>query len=610
MNSDPSDPARPRLRGLAPAKVLGVLEGATASAPAVPGWKITGVAGNGGFGTVWKAARESDGSLAAIKIARPDDPETLERIEAEASVLASLDHPDIVRLLDTGPMDDSEGGLFLAMEFIDGVELSQLIPPQGIDPDQAFRWFLRIAAAVAHAHVAGVLHRDLKPGNILVDAAGGIHVADFGLALPIHRRVHQLSLTRAGMIAGTAEYLPPEAYHRGYRPAVSADIFALGVILYEMLRGSPPRGAWSPVSFVRHVDVRIDEIIRRALDPEPSRRFPDVRSMMQELERVLASPPRYHGAPLVSRSVRTTDLFWTLLGIAALGITIAGIDHYNRTGGDLGRRFLGVQGRLSGGLHALFLGLTLLLPVSLWQILRLWRFRGVPMREALPAPFGIALSFSRSAALISGAAQGIVFAVPVAFCFILFLDTCGSWLRPGDPPWAHGLSVVSWGSDGTVLSPWRPGESGSRYWLIESFGPPGNPLCQVVARNEFFPLLVPLGMVLFATVACLAATTTVVMATLGWWRRKRRAAALCIAALAVAFAVLAVQRPPRLARLLLRPRPARPNRIQRPHRSPPPWLLMVWRNSRFPRPRNHLARPNPASVGTSAGSGRTGDHHR
>ncbi|MGB6222886.1 serine/threonine-protein kinase [Haloferula sp.] len=532
MNDDTPDPKPPRLRGLEVAKLIGVLEKPSEPSPEIPGWELLGIAGHGGFGTVWKAARGRDGALAAIKLARPDDPETLDRIESEASVLAALDHPGIVRLLDSGPIDDLEGGVFLAMEFIDGSPLSELIPADGMEPQKAYESFLHIARAVAHAHDAGILHRDLKPGNILVDESGGVHVADFGLALPVHRRVQQLSLTRAGMVAGTAEYLPPEAYHRGYRPTVAADVFALGVILHEMLIGAPPRGAWPAVSSIRHIDVRIDGIIRRALDPDPSNRWQDVSSMAQALEQILASPPRFDGTPLVSRAVRAADGLWSILGCLALAAALYGIDHYNQSVGSPHREFLGIPGRLLGAFMALLVSLALLLPMNLWQLMRLWRFRGVPLRESLPSPFGLQLGFSRTTTLLVSLTQLFLFLIPVFCCFILWLDSCDVWLKPSDPPSVHGLAITAWDNQLQIASPWRLPETGKRFWLIDSFGPPQHPFSQTAGRVEFFPFVTPLLMFVSGSLAVLTIAVTFVTALLSWWRRRKRISAIASVILA------------------------------------------------------------------------------
>ena len=217
-------PGQTPLRGLDPAALLGVLGSERPPRPVIPGWEIESVIGQGGLGLVWRARRLSDGVLAAVKVPRLVEVDHIERLESEAQTLRTLDHPDIVRLLESGPLDD--GGIFLAMEFIDGPALSHALPATGFEPAKAFTLFHQIAAAIAHAHARGLIHRDLKPANILLAPDGTARVADFGLARPVHERVQHLSLTHTGLIAGTAEYLPPEAYRAAHQPGVKDDLYA------------------------------------------------------------------------------------------------------------------------------------------------------------------------------------------------------------------------------------------------------------------------------------------------------------------------------------------------------------------------------------------------
>ena len=413
----------PRLRGLDPELLLGVLgDDARESLPRIPGWKILGVAGEGGSGIVWRAERVSDAVAAAIKIAPPGEPETVARIEREAGFLRELRHPHIVELLETGALEegDQAGGLYLAMEFIDGPALVNEIPERGLPPERAFRWFREIVSAVAQAHDAGVLHRDLKPANVLVDPDGRVKVADFGLARPVHRRVHLLSLTRAGLVAGTAEYLPPEAYRGDYRPGPAADIFALGVMLHEMLTGTPPRGAWLPASTREGVDVRIDGIIRRAMDPDPEQRWPDPQAMVAALDEVLASPPRFAGAALVTFPVRVADCLWTLLGLFLFMAGTSSLLALDKAWVRLPFDLVGDHGRLIGGFHALFVLTLLGIPLGAWQIVRLWRFRHIPLREALPSPFGLRLGHSQTAAVLVFLCQLVCLLIPVVHMLALF----------------------------------------------------------------------------------------------------------------------------------------------------------------------------------------------
>ena len=523
MKSRPDMTRAPSLRGLAPDRLLGVLdEAAPPEPPRIPGWRINGVAGEGGSGIVWRASRESDGVEAAIKIADPADPDTLERIEREAEWLGQLGHPHIVALIESGSIDEgpAAGGLYLAMEFIDGPPLQHHIPEQGLPPQRAVEWFRQLAGAVAHAHDRGILHRDLKPGNVLVAPDLSLKVADFGLARPVHRRVHQLSLTRAGLVAGTAEYLPPEAYRRDHQPTQAGDIFALGVMLHEMLTGTPPRGAWKPASSRTGVDLRIDDIIARAMDVDPGRRWPDVRSMLAELDRVLASPPRFAGAPLVTFPVRVGDFLWTVLGLAILLAGSGSIMKLRKSRIDPPIELIGDHSALVGGFQALNLLLLAALPLGLWQLARLRRFRSVPMREALPSPFGLRLGHSRTAAWLVAACQGCCLGLPFLLMALLFLDSGFRWLGPDDPPWVHGLAVTSMESM-DIISPWQP-VFGGGFWLRESMGPPAHGLAQPIDRVAFSPFVTPLVMTLTGGLLALALTATVASAARQWWRRGRR----------------------------------------------------------------------------------------
>jgi hypothetical protein len=525
---------------LDPERLLGVLiDDARGDVPRIPGWHIAGVAGEGGSGIVWRGERISDGTAAAIKIASPDEPETVEGIEREAGFLRELRHPHIVKLLETGPVPQGpdEGGLYLAMEFIDGPALVHEIPEHGLPPAQAYRWFREIAAAVAHAHDAGILHRDLKPANVLVTPDGHIKVADFGLARPVHRRVHMLSLTRAGLVAGTAEYLPPEAYRRDYRPNPAADIFALGVILHEMLTGTPPRGAWQPASTREGVDVRVDQIIRRAMDPDPALRWPDVQSLIKELDAVLASPPRLAGTPLVNFPIRVGDCVWTLIGLVVLLAGTSSLMRLEKSRISLPLDLIGDQGRLTGAFHALFVLLLATMPLIAWQLARLRRFRGVPLREALPSPFGLKLGHTRMAAGLVAISQFLLVWLPALQMFTLFLTCCLTWLTPTDRPWVHGLAVTGI-DDYKIISPWQFARSGGGFWLWESFGPPGGGFAKPVDRITFFPFISPAIMAFAGTLVVATLGTTVWIACRSWWRRNHRVRALGLASATLALAVL------------------------------------------------------------------------
>jgi serine/threonine protein kinase len=521
MSPENSDPPPKRFFGLNPSKLLTVLDAGHETVPMIPGWTITGIAGRGGFGTVWRAKRETDGVEAAIKIAPADDPDTLERIEDEIGALRTLNHPHIVALLESGPLDDSHDGLFLAMEFIDGMELSQEIPPGGLPPETAYTLFREMSSAVAHAHDAGILHRDLKPANILLDSGGHAKVADFGLALPVHRRVQQLSLTRAGMIAGTAEYLPPEAYRQDYQPSPTTDVFALGVILHEMLAGTPPRGAWPPVSNSRRVDVRMDVLIRRALEPDPRERWQSVSEMRAALEEITHSPPRYAGTPLVTFPICFADFLWTLIGIYTFIASLSSLLHLRKSSLSLPFDLIGTHSSLIGGFQAFFVLVQAAFALGVWQLLRLWRFRNVPMREALPSPFGLRLGRGKVAAALVILCQIFCLWLPAIHIVTIFFDSCVTWLSPGDPAWRAGLTVVCW-KDGSMVSPWTYPEVGRGFWLQDRYGPPGHPLSRKIDQIGFTPLLFPLMMSVAAVTLLVSLIFTLLVTARTRWLRGHR----------------------------------------------------------------------------------------
>ena len=515
----PLTPSTPRLHGLDPAALAGVLSPGGAR-PVIPGWEILEPLGEGGLGTVWKATRQSDGTIAALKVPRAEDISLVERLEAEAAALRSLDHPHIVRLLETGPLEN--GSLYLAMEYIDGPPLSQAIPAHGFPAARACEIFRQVAAAVIHAHSRGVLHRDLKPGNILLDASGHARVADFGLAHSVAGRVQRLSLTLAGLIAGTAEYLPPEAYRAGCEPAPTADIYALGVILYELLTGSPPRGAWSPVSLHRKdVDIRIDDLLRRALEPDPDKRFPTVLAMLTELERILRSPARYAGTPRLTRAVRFMDFVWTMLGLflflGAFGV-IARIEKY---GFGLPVDLIGSETIRIGTYQAIFILLVAAAPVCLWQIFRLWRFRAVPLREALPSPLGLKLGTTRTAAVAVALTQLLCVLTPAYFGAQAWREKCMKWLTPDDYPWTEGFVVTEGVHGETAHDPWHWPEGEQTYSLRERSGWITDPLGSNLDHTNFIPGLMPR---LVAGLAMLYAATvvlTLLAACISWWRFRK-----------------------------------------------------------------------------------------
>jgi serine/threonine-protein kinase len=212
--------------------------GPAAGLPAVPGYELTGVLGQGGMGVVYRAWQVQARRFVALKMIRDGGlagPREVQRFRAEAEEAAGLDHPHIVPLYEVGAHD---GRPFFSMKLLEGGRLEEQATCPARDPRAAARLVEKVARAVHHAHQRGVLHRDLKPANILLDERGEPHVADFGLA----KRVRgSAGLTQSGAIVGTPGYMAPEqAAGAGQPLSTAVDTYALGAVLYALLTGRPP----------------------------------------------------------------------------------------------------------------------------------------------------------------------------------------------------------------------------------------------------------------------------------------------------------------------------------------------------------------------------------
>jgi tRNA A-37 threonylcarbamoyl transferase component Bud32 len=255
-------------------------------AAAFPQFEILGLIGVGGMGAVYKARQRHLDRLVALKIL----PETLaarpafaERFNREARVLARLNHPNIVTVHDFG---QSGGFFYLLMEYVDGVNLRQAMRASRFTPSQALDLVPRICEALQFAHDEGILHRDIKPENILLDTRDRVKIADFGIAKLVGDSAPDVTLTVSGAALGTPAYMAPEQIERPAEVDHRADIYSLGVVLYEMLTGELPLGRFAAPSEKTPVDRRVDDLVFRALEKEPEKRFQsatEVRTGVQDL---------------------------------------------------------------------------------------------------------------------------------------------------------------------------------------------------------------------------------------------------------------------------------------------------------------------------------------
>ena len=270
-------------------------------APYFPQLEILERVGYGGMGVVYKARQKELDRFVALKILRPDfenDPGFAERFQREARALAKLNHPHIVTVYDFGKQGDL---YFFLMEFVDGTSLRHVEQSGRLSCKEALGIVPQVCDALQYAHEQGVVHRDIKPENILISKEGQVKIADFGLA-KIARSSDELSnadesgkqLTGTREVIGTPHYMAPEQVEHPTEVDHRADIFSLGVVLYEMLTGELPLGRFPLPSQKVRIDLRLDEVVLRALEKEPSRRYQritDVRTDVNHIRDSETLPP-------------------------------------------------------------------------------------------------------------------------------------------------------------------------------------------------------------------------------------------------------------------------------------------------------------------------------
>jgi len=304
-------------------------------------YRITDKLGVGGQGAVYKATDTKLGRPVVIKVIPPElsvKESNLKRFEREARLASSLDHPNICTIFD---LDEVDGVHFIAMQYVEGKNVRQLVAGRPLELKTTLLIGLQVADALAAAHSRGIIHRDIKSGNVMVTSSGQVKVLDFGLAKllddteAVTSGIHRTELTEVGVPYGTATYAAPEQA-RGDRVDKRADIFSLGVLLYEMLTGTWPfRGKTTidvrhavlhdpprPITELRTSPIppRLQQAIDRALAKEPKDRFQNMEDFRNELRQVLQEldagasagyqnvapePPRHlTGANPVSRAMR------------------------------------------------------------------------------------------------------------------------------------------------------------------------------------------------------------------------------------------------------------------------------------------------------------------
>ncbi|MFK8114332.1 MAG: serine/threonine protein kinase [Rubripirellula sp.] len=252
--------------------------------------QIVDLIGSGGMGAVYHAKQPRLMRDVALKILPPElatSPGFDDRFAREARVLAKLNHSSVVDVYDFGKAGPYS---YLMLEFVDGVNLRDLMFGGVMAPADAFEIIPQICDALQYAHDQGVVHRDIKPENILVDTDGKIKITDFGLAKLARPDASQRVLTGSYQVMGTPNYMAPEQIEKPRQVDHRADIYALGVVFYELLTGELPLGRFDPPSHMGRGSRRLDKVVMKTLEKEPNRRYEHASEVKDDVQKAVRDP--------------------------------------------------------------------------------------------------------------------------------------------------------------------------------------------------------------------------------------------------------------------------------------------------------------------------------
>lgn len=263
------------------------LEEQASPTPEIPDYVILRTLGAGRWARVFLATQKSLGRPVAVKVLTCPDEAFQARFDREAAVMATVSHPTVVSIIDRGTVDDQH---YIVMEYMEGGSLrDRLIPGQPMSVASVRPVISAVSAALTTLHAQGLIHRDVKPDNVLFDRTGQIKLCDFGISVPIGQAG---LITDVDTSPGTIDYMAPEQRYR-LDVSQSADQFAFAVMIYELLTGVLPGHAWRPPSAKNSaVNAEVDAVVERALQEDPEDRFPNVASFFEALDRALFPPSK------------------------------------------------------------------------------------------------------------------------------------------------------------------------------------------------------------------------------------------------------------------------------------------------------------------------------
>ncbi len=254
-----------------------------------PALQIIEFIGAGGMGAVYKARQEGLDRVVALKILPEEfghDVKFALRFTREARTLARLNHPNIVSVYEFGNVEET---YYFLMEYVDGSNLREIIEARQLTPEHTLTIVPHLCDALQYAHDKGVVHRDIKPDNILMAVDGSVKIADFGLSRILGNESQKDLLTGTHQVMGTPRYMAPEQLEGSHGVDHRADIYSLGVVFYEMLTGELPIGRFAPPSAKVEIDVRLDEVVLRTLEKEPQRRYQHASQVKSDVQSITST---------------------------------------------------------------------------------------------------------------------------------------------------------------------------------------------------------------------------------------------------------------------------------------------------------------------------------